>query len=69
MSAAGGFFADQFFGIADFKFIQLVAALKGCNEPSRLFSLTGPCFRWSLRIAVFGQNLWILAARRAISRG
>src|SRR5260221_7490467 len=63
------FFSGLFFNVIDLKLVQSVAGLKGCNEPSRSFSPAGPCFRWNQRITVFGQNLWILTARRAIGHG
>jgi hypothetical protein len=38
LTARGAFFAGPFFDVTDLKLVQFVAGLKGCNEPSRLFS-------------------------------
>ena len=69
MPAAGGpLFTGPSF-LIDLELVQPVAGLKGLNEPPRSFTPTGPCFRWSQWITIFGQNLWILAAWRAIGHG
>lgn len=69
LAACSPISAEPLFDVTDFKIIQFVAGFKGCNEPPRSFPSAGPCFRWRQGITVFGQNLWILAARRAITDG
>src|SRR5205807_8743991 len=49
--------------------LKLVPPLQGGDKPSRLLSPAGPRFCRRHRVAIFRQDLWVLAAGSTIGSG